>query len=125
MNETVAQGFFIHFDDRKDAAHIGAAVMLRDETLAVAGLVGVIPAAVAKQLINAASRADVKVTIVACDGPEKIVALTWGDMDPVALWPFLAHGIAVSATRAFLMEAEECGMGNFGDIIDVLGNLKD
>lgn len=110
MNETIAQGFFLRFDDSDDSCRIGAAVITRDETLAVAGFNGLMPAPVGKQIIEAASAAGVTVTVVYCDGPEKIVALTWGKLDPVSLWPVLAQGIALSATKAFLIEAWDAGM---------------
>jgi hypothetical protein len=110
VNETVAQGFFLHFDDRNDSCHIGAAVIFKDDILAVAGFNGIMPSPVGQKLMQAASAAGVTVTIVHCDGPEKIVALTWGKIDPVSLWPVLAQGIAVSATKAFVNEAIECGM---------------
>lgn len=109
MNETLAQGFFLRFDDGDDSCRLGAAVITRDEVLAVAGFNGMMPAPVGKQIVKAASAAGVTVTVVECDGPVKIVALTWGKIDPVALWPVLSQGIAVSATKAVLIECMEMG----------------
>jgi hypothetical protein len=80
------------------------------------------PSAVGQKLMVAASQAGVKTTIVACDGPNKIVALTWGDLDPVKLWPMLALGIAESATKAFLNELQDVGISVEGMLPDDLND---
>jgi len=113
--ETTAQAFFLNMDEASDTCQIGAAVILPDQYLAVAGFVGVMPLPVAQKLIQAASRAGVTVTVIHCDGPEKIVALTWGNIDPVELWPLLVLGIAESSTRAIFNALHEA-TDDIGDL---------
>jgi len=100
--DTLAQAFFMNMDTEANICEIGAAVILPDDMLAVAGFVGVMPLPVADVLLKAAVAAGVKVTIIINDPPVKIVALTWGKLDPIALWPYLAIGMAESATKAVL-----------------------
>lgn len=104
MMDTNGQGFFIHFDNDADVCHLGAAVILPEGYLAVAGFVGVMPAKIGRSIIYMADAAKVKVTRVRDDGNESVVAITWGDLDAAKLWDLISFGIAESATKAILNE---------------------
>jgi hypothetical protein len=100
--ETIAQAIFINFYSGKDTCSIGAAVITHEQIRAVGGLLGHIPGPVGKRIIASCAKAGVKVTIVRKNSNSEIIALTWGEFDPVKYWPLVSHGVAESILKNVL-----------------------
>jgi len=105
--ETTAQAFLFNTDKKAETTRIGAAVMLNDGYLAVAGFVGVMPSVVAEKIIDAAARAGVRVEELEDDRERRITALSWGEIDVPRYYDVISIGIAESMVKAVLKAMTE------------------